>query len=284
MTRTRRCRHRRQPGEPRVTFSMSESAEQSRKIQRLDPLLVAALSLAFLFCLQGITWGRVEDWNRSSIAMRSLHALRPSDYMKPPFHTYLNHVLVVWPITGHLKIGQVPGERTKNGKPTMLIGSRLVTVALFLGTIALAYSFSRRSYGRFSAVIIAFTLATSAGFVAYAHFLTVDIPLLFWMLAAFWAADRLISDPSRRNYIIAGFLTGITIATKYNGLAVGIAFLVSHFFATKGESFRRMILSRQLGIGLGMVLLGFYFGCATAPYEQKSFWNDYICNYTVMPL
>jgi hypothetical protein len=266
-----------------VTFSMSESAEQSRKIQRLDPLLVAALSLAFLFCLQGITWGRVEDWNRSSIAMRSLHALRPSDYMKPPFHTYLNHVLVVWPITGALKIAQVPTERMKIANPAKLIGSRLVTVALFLGTIALAYSFSRRSYGRFSAVIIAFTLATSAGFVANAHFLTVDIPLLFWMLAAFWAADRLISDPSRRNYVIAGFLTGITIATKYNGLAVGIALLVAHFFATKDAGFRRIIFSRQLGIGLSMVLLGFLFGCPTALYEPRRFWNDFIYSYIVTP-
>jgi hypothetical protein len=158
-----------------------------------------------------------------------------------------------------------------------------VTVALFLGTIALAYSFSRRSYGRFSAVIIAFTLATSAGFVAYAHFLTVDIPLLFWMLAAFWAADRLISDPSRRNYIIAGFLTGITIATKYKGLAVGIALLVAHFFATKDAGFRRIIFSRQLGIGLSMVLLGFFFGCPTALYEPRRFWNDFIYSYIVTP-
>ena len=171
----------------------------------------------------------------------------------------------------------------KIANPAKLIGSRLVTVALFLGTIALTYSFSRRSYGRFSAVIIAFTFATSAGFVAYAHFLTVDIPLLFWMLAAFWAADRLISDPSRRNYVIAGFLTGITIATKYNGLAVGIALLVAHFFATKDAGFRRIIFSRQLGIGLSMVLLGFLFGCPTALYEPRRFWNDFIYSYIVTP-
>ncbi len=246
-----------------MTFSLSESAEQSRKIQRLDPLLVAALSLAFLFCLQGITWGRVECWNRSQIALRGLRALRPGNYMKPPFHTYLNHVFVVWPITGALKIAQVPTERMKIGDSAKLIGSRLVTIALFLGTIALAYSFSRRSYGRFSAVIIAFAFATSAGFVTYAHFLTADIPLLFWMLAAFWAAYRLASAPSTRNYAVAGFLTGIAIATKYNGLAVGIALLVAHFFATKDAGLRRMILSRQLGIGLGMVLLGFLFGCPT---------------------
>src|SRR6266480_4541822 len=283
MTRTRRCRHRRQPGEPRVTFSLSESAEQSRKIQRLDPLLVAALSLAFLFCLQGITWGRVECWNRSQIALQSLRALRPGNYLKPPFHTYLNHVFVVGPITGALKIAQVPTERMKIANSAKLIGSRLVTIALYLGTIALAYGFSRRSYGRFSAVIIAFAFATSAGFITHAHFLTADMPLLFGMLAALWASYRLASAPTTRNYAVAGFLTGIAIATKYNGLAVGIALLVAHLFATKGGSIRSIILSPQLAIGLAMVLLGFLFGCPTMLYEPKKFWHDFIYNYTVTP-
>ena len=215
--------------------------------------------------------------------MRGLRGLRPSDYMKPPFHTYFNHVLVVWPIDGVMKIAQVPKDRMKIANPAKLIGSRLVTIALYLGTIALAYSFSRSSYGRFSAAIIAFVFATSAGFVAYAHFLTVDMPLLFWMLAAFCAADRIVSAPTTRNYAIAGFLIGIATATKYNGLAVAIALLIAHFFTTKDAGFRRIILSRQLGIGLGMVLLGFYFGCPTAPYEPKRFWNDFIYNYTVTP-
>jgi len=266
-----------------VTISLSESAEQSRKIQRLDPLLIAALALAFLFCLQGITWGRVECWNRSQIALQSLRALRPGNYMKPPFHIYLNHVFVVWPITAALQIAQVPKEKVKVANSAKLTGSRLVTLALYLGTIALAYCFSRRAYGRFSAAIIAFAFATSAGFVTYAHFLTADMPLLFWMLAAFWAAHRLASAPSTRNYVVAGFLTGIAIATKYNGLAVGIALLVAHFFATKDAGLRRIILNRQLGIGLGMVLLGFLFGCPTALYEPRKFWNDFIYNYTVTP-
>jgi hypothetical protein len=257
--------------------------EQSRKIQRVDPLLVAALMLAFLFCLHGITWGRVEDWNRSSIAMRGLRALRPADYMKPPFHTYFNHVLVVWPIDAVMKIAHVPKERMKIANSAKLIGSRLVTIALYLGTIALAFSFSSTSYGRFSAVVIAFAFATSAGFVTNAHFLTVDMPLLFWMLAALWAALRLASSPTTRSYAIAGFLTGIAVATKYNGLAVGIALLAAHLFATKGESIRSIILSRLLAIGLGLILLGFWFGCPTAPYEPKRFWHDFIYNYTVTP-
>jgi hypothetical protein len=215
--------------------------------------------------------------------MRGLRALRPADYMKPPFHTYLNHVLVVWPITGAMKIAQLPPEKMKIGNFAKLIGSRLLTIALYLGTIALAYSFSRRSYGRFSAAIIALAFATSAGFVTNAHFLTVDMPLLFWMLAALWAALRLASAPTTRNYAIAGFLTGLAIATKYNGAAVGIALVAAHFLATRGTGLRKIILSRELGIGLGMVLLGFYFGCPTAPYEPKKFWHDFIYNYTVTP-
>jgi hypothetical protein len=90
------------------------------------------------------------------------------------------------------------------------------------------------------------------------------------MLAALGAGYRLASDPSTRNYAVAGFLIGIATATKYNGVAVGIALLVAHFFATKGMGLRKMILSRQLGVGLGMALLGFLFGCPTALYEPKN--------------
>jgi len=46
-----------------MTTSASESAERRKGIGRIDPLLAAALLLAFIFCLHGITWGRVECWN-----------------------------------------------------------------------------------------------------------------------------------------------------------------------------------------------------------------------------
>jgi hypothetical protein len=190
---------------------------------------------------------------------------------------------MVWPIDGLMAIAQVPKERMKIANPAKLIGSRFVTLTLYLGTIALAYDFSRRSCGRFAAVIIAFVLATSAGFIAYAHFLTADVPLLFWMLAAFWAAHRLVSVPTTQSYAMAGFLTGLAIATKYNGMAVGISLLVAHLLAAEDTPMREKILNRKLAIGLGMILFGFYVGCPTAPYEPKKFWHDFIYNYTVTP-
>src|SRR5207237_8701050 len=77
--------------------------------------------------------------------------------------------------------------------------------------------------------------------------------------------------------------TGIATASNYHGLAVGIALVVAHFFATRRESIRRIFLSRQLGIGLVMAPIGFVLGCPTALYEPRKFWHDSIYNYTVTP-
>src|SRR5439155_24465581 len=82
---------------------------------------------------------------------------------------------------------------------------------------------------------------------------------------------------------IAGLLTGITSATKCNGLAVGRALRVPHLFATKGGSIRSIILSRPLAMGLAMVSLRFLFGCPTMLYEPKKFWHAFIYDYTVTP-
>jgi len=68
---------------------------------RFDPALAAALVLASLFCFHGISWGRVECWNLDQMAMRDLAGLRAGDYSKPPFHTYLNHILVIEPSSCH---------------------------------------------------------------------------------------------------------------------------------------------------------------------------------------
>src|SRR5437764_13238226 len=107
---------------------------------RFDPALAAALVLASLFCFHGVTWGRVECWNRDQMALRALAGLRPGDYSKPPFHTYLNHLLIIEPIKLPLRIAHVPRERQNQVNGTVLLGSRLLTLALYLGTILFAYA------------------------------------------------------------------------------------------------------------------------------------------------
>lgn len=65
----------------------------------MDRFLAMALLLALTFSVNGIGWGRVEDWNRSSMALRGLgrHGM-PGDYLKPPLHTFVTHIVVKAPI------------------------------------------------------------------------------------------------------------------------------------------------------------------------------------------
>jgi hypothetical protein len=251
---------------------------------RFDPVLALALLLTVLFCLHGIRWGRVECWNRDQMALRRLDRLRPGDYLKPPFHTYLNHLLVIDPIKLPLRIAHVPVDRRNQVNGAILLGSRLLTLVLYLGTIVLAYAISLRCYGNAAARVIALLLATSAGFVAFVHFLTVDSPVIFWMMAAFFFGNQIVFRGKTSDYVWCGFLTGIATATKYNGVAVGLVLVVAHLLSAKGSGWQKLVLSRQLFLGLLMVPIGFIAG---NPYGVLRDWNrfrtDFLFNYMVTP-
>lgn len=251
---------------------------------RFDPALATALVLASLFCFHGISWGRVECWNRDQMALRGLAGLRPGDYSKPPFHTYLNHFLVIEPIKLPLRLAHVPQEKRKRVNGAILLASRLLVLALYLGTILLGYTISMRCYGRVAAQIIALLFATSAGFIAFAHFLTADSPLLFWMMAAFFFGHRIVFEGKTSDYVWCGFLTGIATATKYNGLAVGLVLVAPHFLRLKGWRWQELFFSRQLVLGLLMIPIGFIAG---NPYGVLRDWNrfrtDFLFNYIVTP-
>src|SRR6266478_4512270 len=100
-------------------------------LRKVDPILAVALILALVFSLYGIRWGRVECWNRDQMALRGLHGLRPSAFLKPPFHTYLNHFVVLNPIERAEFVGEKLLRRTVNLNEMRLLASRLLVVAMF---------------------------------------------------------------------------------------------------------------------------------------------------------
>ncbi|MEY2531009.1 MAG: hypothetical protein QOI96_1094 [Verrucomicrobiota bacterium] len=251
--------------------------------RRLDPVLAIALMLALVFSLYGIQWGRVECWNPDQMALRGLHGLKPGNYGKPPFHTYLNYFLVLKPIVhGQYLTKRLTGQEI-NLNEVKLLGSRLLVVGLFLGTIWLAYLISLQAYGHFAARVIALLFATSAGFIAYDHFLSCDSPLLFFMMLTLFFAQRITLSPKTSNYVLAGLLTGISTATKYNGLAIGIVIVAAHFLSRNEKSLKPLFLSRRLAIGLLMVPVGFVIGNPYAILDWKKFSADFIYNYYVTP-
>ncbi|HEX5077667.1 MAG TPA: glycosyltransferase family 39 protein [Geminicoccaceae bacterium] len=256
-------------------------------------MLRLALLLALLFCAYGMHWGVSESWNPDAMVHRNLFdedqpPLRPINFLKPPFHTYLSFVLVRGPLRALTWPFGIDGSYRRIAE--MLL-ARLLTAAMFLGQVVLVFVVSRRFFGLTAARVASLLLATSAGFVAFSHFLTADIPVAFWMLLAFWSAQNILLCGRRRDYVLAGLFTGLAAATKYNGLAIGIAIVVAHWLAgdrrllaTEWSVWRRRLFDPGLVLGIGMVVVGFVLGNPYAVLDAPGFVGDFMFNLVTTPV
>ena len=253
---------------------------------KIDLWLALALILGLTFCLYGSNWGRVESWNPDQMALRPIFIegkppFQPVSYYKPPFHTYLNFFLAETPARILRKMLGMPDH---DDAYLILFFSRLLTAFLFLGSISLVYLITREIFDADLARVLALLFATTAGIIAFAHFLTADVPVLFWMLLSFYFSQKIVSQPSLSNYLCAGFLTGLATATKYNGLAVGIAIVTAHLLSGRRQTLKSIALDRNLLLGIAMVPSGFIFGNPYAILDYRTFVADFLFNYQVTPV
>ena len=240
----------------------------SKMLEKFDKVLLFALFLGLVFCIYGINWGWVEEWNPDQMGFKELFQagklpFNPESFQKPPFHTYFVYFLSVLPFE---LIGKILHLSAEELNPAKLLWSRMLTVFLFLGSII---------------------LATSAGLIGFSHFLTTEIPVMFWMLLSFYFAQNIWLDGQLSDYVLAGFCTGIATATKYNGLAIGMAIVVAHVLSLTSSSWRqwkKLLFDKKLLIGLSMVVIGFLVGNPFALLDYSTFWEHFWYNYVVTPV
>jgi len=242
------------------------------------------LLLALAFSLHGIHWGRVEEWAPDQMAFKTLFhqgelPLNPKKFDKPPFHTYFNFFLSTVPFYVFGKIFPVDSMHGPR-----LLWSRALTVLLFLGSVVLVFRISERFFGIFAARMITLLFSTSAGFIAFNHFLTVDIPVMFWMLLALYFAQNIVIGGTGRDYLLSGFFTGIATATKYNGVGVGIALVVAHLLSLKSNSWREAVCDKKLVGGVFLVGVAFIAGNPFSVLDYPTFISDFMLNYAVTPV
>ncbi len=250
-----------------------------------DPALLAICALGFVLGCYGIWWGWVECWNPDQMALLPVRGfLEPTTQMKPPFHTYLNFFLVVVPVKVLGKLIRFVTGTNVDLDIAILFLSRFVQLLLFVGVIYLSYRIVRRPVGQLAGRLIALFTATSAGFVLHAHYLTADIPVTFWMLSSFCVAQSIAESGRMRDYVLAGLLTGIATATKYNGLAVGLAIPLFHWFANRNRPFLRIAFDRRLVIGVAFVVVGFILADPYAVLNYKEFAADFYYNFMITPV
>ncbi len=259
-----------------------------RRLLAADRVLAATLLVAVACCVHGIT---VEHMHPDQMAFLPLFhpgkwPLDPAWFEKPPLVTYFNYFLSVLPVSA---LGGVLALSPAAVSTAQLVWSRLLATALLVGAVGIAFSIARQSFGTVAARVIAVLFGTSAGFVAHTHQLTADVPVTFWMLVALYFSHRLLSRGALSDYLWAGACTGVATATKYNGLGIGIALVAAHGLRVVHEGgaadrWRRVLLSRELMLGLAMVGVGFVVANPFAVLDYQTFRDDFLYNYIVAPV
>lgn len=237
---------------------------------------VLLISLLFTFCVSvfGITWGGGEPWNPDQMAIGfiNIYDLEPAFFFKPPFHTYLNYFVVLYPLSlldGIININPVLLNSLQ------LILSRLLTISLLLGSILLVYKIIKNIFGSFVAQVVTMIFASSAGFIHYAHFLTVDNPVVFWMLLSFYFSYKILFDNKMKYYLLAGFFCGIAAATKYNGLGVGIAIPMAHILFYGIKNWKLWLFDKKFYFSMSFVIIGFFIFNPYTIVNFRQFMFDY---------
>lgn len=259
----------------RFSVFLSQLKESFRK----ERLLWLALVLCFGFSLIGAQWGKIEDWNPDQMAFRGVpNNLMVSDYLKPPLTTYAARLLVLNPVDCIMNgIFHAP---SKLRLEVRVIGVRILTIFYLCVAVALIYFSILRCSGKIAASAISLIMATSAGLMAYTHYGTADMPVVFWMVASF-AAGLHAALARRFSWgIAAGLLAGLSAACKYNGLGVAIAIPV--FFLIQNGP--RALLSKNLWFSSFAVPVGFILGCPGVIFDHTRFVEDFLYNLYTTPV
>lgn len=260
------------------------------RMAHIDPFFMGAIAIALIFSFHGFHWGWAESWNPDQMLYHDVlfqaWPLEPEDFLKPPFQTYFYLVLARIPFGILGVLFNILGIDT-NLRMAELLWARTLNIGLLAGSVFLIFQITFRFFGPIAARIITLIFASSAGFIVEAHYLTADIPLVFWMLAAFYVIQSVALTGRRQAYLLSGFLVGIAAATKYNGVAIAIALIMAHFLFLKPTHFRAWktaIFHRYLLYGLGMILVGFIVGNPYAVITFPKFAADFTYNYITTPI
>jgi 4-amino-4-deoxy-L-arabinose transferase-like glycosyltransferase len=138
---------------------------------------------------------------------------------------------------------------------------RVVTFVMATATVWLLYRVGKGLFGRSVGLWAAFGAATSPLFVYYAHTTNLDVPSVFWMALAWFAAVETVRTGSPRMLLLFGAASGVTLATKEQplgflvGLSAVLAVAIGRRCWSGEEKPVRSLKRLALAAGSGAVLL-----------------------------
>lgn len=112
-----------------------------------------------------------------------------------------------------------------------MTASRILNALIGTGIVVFAYLIAR-FFDKRKALYAAFLFAVLASFIEHSHYLTPDIPLLFFLMGTLWAALCYSRKPSVGMLFWMSFFTALAVCEKYPGLygclIIAVSVIMTH--------------------------------------------------------
>ncbi|MFW6143391.1 MAG: ArnT family glycosyltransferase, partial [Patescibacteria group bacterium] len=108
---------------------------------------------------------------------------------------------------------------------------RLISAVMSAFAVVPIYLAAKQVFSRRVALLSAAIYAFSHCSVKHAHFALLEAPLLFWVGWVIYFSTLALKESTWKNYLAAGFFTGIATSTKYTGVFSSLAIFSAAIFS-----------------------------------------------------
>lgn len=245
--------------------------------QLLWVLLIAAVIRALGCFGQGMPFSYYPDERHSvqhALRFGATKSLDPGWFNKPTlgYYVLLVEYGVYYTVGRAVGIFDSPedfGASFYASEEAFLLIGRFSNVLFALATIWMVALIGRRIGNRRTAILAALFLALIVGHVDGSQEVKMDVPAAFWSAAALLAMIIFVQRGTARHYLLAGFLGGLGIATKYYPVCLMAVFALAHLMRKRPARAvaRRTWWSGRAWLGGSMFFVGFFVG---SPYNFLS--------------
>ena len=148
------------------------------------------------------------------------------------------------------------------------ISGRLASALMGTATIYITYRLGKLVYSKRVGIVAASLLTFFPTHVLYSHIVAYQIPAMLFILLSIWRIFKIsnvtTASSTIKEYLVTGFLIGISISTHPSGFLLLVPFVVSHALRVYGGNkpfhIQHYVFNRTLFIGLGAILFGMFIG------------------------
>ena len=253
----------------------------------LDLLVLAVLAGTFRIWGIGFDLPNLYHRDEAKYVSIPLTILKSGDYNPhffnyPTFFFYLlsvAYILYFLFMASRGRLGNLDGLALPEqvlpnvvGRATMpsqfLIGRGMVALSGVL-TVLLVYWIGRKAYNRRAGFLAALLFSCSPIHIRNSHFIAPDVTMILVAMASFCFSYQVLREGRRQDYLLAGFLAGLAMSTKYNAYPIFVPLLVAHLINRS----RRALLNTDLLLALLAGVAGFFLGTPYALLDLPAFLN-----------